>query len=431
MAQVESEGDEVTEQLPPAIKVEGADGDVSDTTGIGDDEEVPVEAEESVHSPADTDEVFTVAEEAAAVQMEDTKNLPDEAMQESKPDSLKGELEILDEIPEESHSVVEASTTVEKSTMSIPKIAITDDDNVEVDLASDEEVSRLPDVQLQTSTEVSSGEDATMTCATVKGPDESETSSVILLTKEKDVVATEDGPDAPTAESDGGVAPEKIDMSPEFEPSGDLEKGSHEEEEEKVELASEERDSKAQQIPEEILVEIDAAPEKVGKIEAVEGEDKLPERQEQCDGDIKADKKQVVDAEKSECEPGEIEPADENQPHENIPDSDIPNATQDRQGRRRSSSCSSAETQVALKIALTYPPLLKNEVLPCVRACDYLLNMLSQTANDSNTHKDELTTILDTKYIKPLTDFHISYERRWATGSRVLRSAAAETSSAT
>ena len=363
MAHDVHERDEVTEQLPPTIKVEGATPPDSPTKLDWR------EAEESVHTtPADA-EAFTVAEEAAAVQIDDTKSLPD--------DEVKQESQTADSEPR----------------------------------PLDKEGAILPDVQFQASMEDSSG-------VTVQGPDE----SVMSLIKEKDVVVAEEtakGTDAiaesesePDAES-GGVASEKIHAS--HETTCDVVQGSHEEEEVEstspvsnpqpvssdgtgqnceselapetvAETAIDERDGKAQQIPEEILVEIDVAPGEVGNTEEVE--DKLPEEQEQSDSDIKTDKKQVGDeetaVEKSEGERREVELA-ENSPHENIPDSDIPNVTQDRLSR------SSAETQVALKIALPFLPLLKNEVLTCVRACDYLPNMFTVNIRLLNTHGDEPT----------------------------------------
>ena len=409
VAQVESEGDEITEQLPPTIKVEDADGDVRETTGVGneeEEEEVAVEAEQSVHTPAADAEVLSAVEEAAAVQIDDTKTLSDEAKQESEIDPQEGETS--NDIPESCHSVPEASTSAGISTKTIPKIAITSDDNGEVDLALDEEVSvALPEVQPQASLGESSGEDASTTLrrydasfgvpdmvVTAQVPDESQASSEMSLSQEKDVIVA-DGTDVTAAEYDG-AAVERVESIPNEEeekvestspvlgsepaspvPSTEVtvqncddQRSGKLDPEPRAETPSAEHDAEVEKIQEEILVEIEEASDEVGDIEEVVGEETLSEKPEQSHSGIEVDKNEVRDddsaIDKSDGERREVGPA-ENQPHENIPDSDIPNATQDRQGRRRSSSCSSAETQVALKIAFTFPPhILRNKVLTCV-----------------------------------------------------------------
>ena len=206
VAQVEAEGDEITEQLPPAIRVEDADGAVREA-GIADNDDddgvghqaVEAEAGACADLVAQAKEVDSVVNKeeaapvAAVIEEETTEALAvaaeagvqiDAADKKIVPDATEQE-------PEVNSVIEEASFSLVKPAMSIPRIEVTDDDSGEVSLAPDEEVPRPP----ETAEESRGGDDTAAPLrrydasfgvpdmvVTAPGPNESETSS------EKDAV---------------------------------------------------------------------------------------------------------------------------------------------------------------------------------------------------------------------------------------------------
>ena len=438
VAQVEAEGDEITEQLPPAIRVEDADGGVREA-GIADDEDdgvghQAVEAEEVAEAEACADLVAR-AKEVDSVEGEDVVHMEEDAapVADSAAQIFATDAKILPRVNEQepkANSVVEEpSASLVRPAMSIPRIEVTDDDSGEVSLALDEEVERPPE-----STEESQGGgddtaaplrryDASFgvpdMVVTAPGPDESETPS------EKDAIQAEASADVETSpREEEGFADKKVETESPGSSNRDSQCPDQLVPDASAQTAAEERGGDARQIAEEILVEMDVAPKEVGNVENTQ----LPEMHEVSSSENMDDKAKDADVNGAVEKSG---PEDEVQPHEIIPDTDIPSATQDRQGRRRSSSCSSAETQVALKIALTPHPLilfLQSEVLPCERSCDHLVINLHSMEYMGLKYKQTQDM---TNQSELFTDCLPSRAHRtWVTGSRVPRSAAG-TSSAT